>query len=165
MVYYITPEMFLKGFFESKPLWPSWWPLCRCQIMPLPQHIEDIWLWNHYSIHLQASQHLTEISHHQERTISFQHLCARAEKWKSLSWCMEWKEKGLDSKTFWKLMCQQFLLFGCYFFPPQFSCEALPRMLATWQLYTVRSVLWPWMKWSPSLSITSSTKNRRKWCH
>lgn len=62
--------------------------------MPLPQHIEDIRLWKLYSIHLQASQCLTEISHRQERTVSFQRLCARAEKWEILSWCMEPKTKG-----------------------------------------------------------------------
>lgn len=109
--------------FQQRCFWKVSLNLSLCDppdgLMRLPQHMEDIqYSWETVISSVFRLQSLTEITHRQERTVSFQHWCVRAEKWKMLSWCMEWKQKALDSRTWWKPMFQRFSLFGwwCFFF-------------------------------------------------
>lgn len=157
-----------RGFLPSNGCCECWWlslmvaasTVNQSQV-PFSQHLMDMNLWNLCFqaflvcfIRLWTNVDLRGIS-------LFSHiskiyfLCKLAEKWKNL------QGNILVSRTLFWLTCQQSSLsshFYCFLvgyfqghvLHSRFMCKAPGS--------------WPWTNWPLRLSITNSTKNRKKWC-
>lgn len=112
-----------------------------------------------FFIHLlaihRANVDLTGISLCATGSVWFSHLCTLAEKWTIGT------ETYLFQGPFFRLTCQQSSLSSHFYC---FLVNYFQGRILHSKFMCSTPGSWPWTKWPPCLSITDSTKNKRKWC-